>query len=532
MGVPAHDERDFEFAKKYGLPIKQVIAVAGEAFSTDAWQPWYADKERGRCVFSVKYDELPYAAAVDAIAGDLAALGLGAKKTTYRLRDWGISRQRYWGTPIPIIHCEACGAVPVPERDLPVILPEDCVPDGTGNPLAKRADFVNVPCPRCGGPAKRETDTMDTFVDSAWYYMRYACPDATTMVDHRNAYWNPMDQYIGGITHAILHLLYARFWTKVMRDMGLVQMDEPFTRLLTQGMVLNHIYYRRAAKGGIDYFAPADVEVTHDASGHVTGTRLKADGQPVRYDGVGTMSKSKLNGVDPQDIIDQYGADAGRLFVMFAAHPEATLEWSTTGVEGAHRFLKRLWTFAQSLQGTVAGQSGTPEYRDADESVRVARRELHLNLKQANYDYERTQFNTVVSAGMKMLNTLESLPKDARGAAALMREGLSILLRVMYPVVPHTTWVLWRDFGLATDEGDLIDAAWPEVDVGALVQDQIELVLQVNGKLRGKLLVPATADNDAIEAAARGSDEVARHANGAAVKKVIVVPGRLVNVVV
>ena len=531
MGVPAHDERDFEFAKRYGLPIKQVIAVEGEAFSTDAWQPWYADKERGRCVFSVKYDELRYEAAVDAIAADLAALGLGEKKTTYRLRDWGISRQRYWGTPIPIIHCDACGAVPVPERDLPVILPEDCVPDGSGNPLAKRADFVNVPCPKCGKAAKRETDTMDTFVDSSWYYMRYTCPDAPTMVDGRNAYWNPMDQYIGGITHAILHLLYARFWTKVMRDMGLVQMDEPFTRLLTQGMVLNHIYFRRTEKGGIDYFAPADVEVTHDAAGHVTGARLKSDGLPVQYDGVGTMSKSKLNGVDPQDIIDQYGADAGRLFVMFAAPPEATLEWSTSGVEGAHRFLKRLWTFAQSQHATVTGAAGAFDFRDADESVQAARRELHVTLKQANYDYERIQFNTVVSAGMKMLNTLEAVPQGARGTAALTREGLSILLRVLYPVVPHTTWVLWRDLDFAAKEGDLLDAPWPEVDPAALARDEIELVLQVNGKLRGKLVVPAAADRAAIETAARASAEVARYANGAPVKKVVVVPGRLVNVV-
>ena len=532
MGVPAHDERDFAFAKKYGLPIKQVIAIDGEEFSTDAWQPWYADKERGRCVYSVKYDELPYAAAVDAIAADLAAVGLGAKKTTYRLRDWGISRQRYWGTPIPIIHCAACGAVPVPEQDLPVLLPEDCVPDGSGNPLARRADFVDIACPKCGKPAKRETDTMDTFVDSSWYYMRYTCPDAPVMVDGRNEYWNPMDQYIGGITHAILHLLYARFWTKVMRDLNLVRMDEPFTRLLTQGMVLNHSYFRRTEKGGIDYYAPEDVETTHDAAGHVTGSKLKSDGKPVEYGGVGTMSKSKLNGVDPQDIIDQYGADAGRLFVMFAAHPEATLEWSTAGVEGARRFLKRLWTFGQAQLETVKAGAGTFDFRDADDSVRAARRDLHLTLKQANYDYERIQYNTVVSAGMKMLNTLEALPGSAHGAAALVREGLSVLLRVLYPVVPHTTWVLWKDLGYAAQFGGLIDAPWPEVDAVALAQDEIELVLQVNGKLRGRLVVPADADRDAIEAAARASADVARHANGAPVKKVVVVPGRLVNVVV
>ena len=531
MGVPAHDERDFAFAKKYGLPIKQVIAVDGEQFSTDAWQPWYADKERGRCVFSVKYDELPYAAAVDAVAADLAALGLGEKKTTYRLRDWGISRQRYWGTPIPIIHCAKCGAVPVPEKDLPVVLPEDCVPDGSGNPLARRADFVNTTCPTCGGAAKRETDTMDTFVDSAWYYMRYTCPDAPTMVDARNDYWNPMDQYIGGITHAILHLLYARFWTKVMRDLKLVRMDEPFTRLLTQGMVLDHSYFRRTEKGGIDYVAPRDVDVERDADGRITGARLKADGSPLEYGGLGTMSKSKLNGVDPQDIIDQYGADAGRLFVMFAAHPEATLEWSNAGVEGAHRFVKRLWTFGQANADTVKTGAGAFDFRDADEAVRAARRDLHVTLKQANYDYERIQYNTVVSAGMKMLNTLEAVPAGARGSAAFVREGLSIALRVLYPVIPHTTWVLWNDLGFAATQGDLLDAPWPQVDAAALVQEEIELVLQVNGKLRGKLVVPAQADRDAIEAAARASPEVAKHAAGAPVKKVVVVPGRLVNVV-
>ena len=532
MGVPAHDERDFAFAKKYGLPIRQVIAVADEEFTTDEWRPWYADKERGRCVFSAKYDELDYGAAVDAIAADLAAKGLGEKKTTYRLRDWGISRQRYWGTPIPIIHCKACGAVPVPEADLPVLLPEDCVPDGSGNPLAKRADFVNCTCPKCDQPARRETDTMDTFVDSSWYYMRYACPDAPTMVDARNDYWNPMDQYIGGISHAILHLLYARFWTKAMRDIGMVRMDEPFTRLLTQGMVLNHSYFRRTDKGGIDYIAPENVEATRDAAGHVTGARSRIDGQAVEYGGLGTMSKSKLNGVDPQDIIDQYGADAGRLFVMFAAHPEATLEWSNAGVEGAHRFLKRLWQFGQTHAATVAAGSSAFDFRDATAPVRTARRDLHVTLKQANYDYERVQYNTVVSAGMKMLNTLEGIPASERGGAALLHEGLSILLRALYPVIPHTAWALWQDLGYATKQGNLVDARWPEVDAAALVQDEIELMLQVNGKLRGKITVAATAGEPVIDAAARAHAEVAKYAEGKAVRKVIIVPGRLVNVVV
>ncbi|MEP7207618.1 MAG: class I tRNA ligase family protein, partial [Casimicrobiaceae bacterium] len=451
------------------------------------------------------------------------------------LRDWGISRQRYWGTPIPIIHCEACGEVPVPDKDLPVVLPDDLVPDGSGNPLAKRADFVNTTCPRCKAAARRETDTMDTFVDSSWYFMRYTCPGAPTMLDGRDAYWMPMDQYIGGITHAILHLLYARFWTKVMRDMGMVSYDEPFLRLLTQGMVLNHAFFRRNAKGGIDYVAPENVNVLRDASGTITGGTSKDDGQPVEYDGIGTMSKSKLNGVDPQDMIDRFGADASRLFVMFASPPEQTIEWSDTGVEGAHRFLKRLWNQAQSRSSLLAAASHGFDWRDADPAVATARRELHLTLKQASYDYERVQYNTVVSAGMKMLNTLEAVPADARGAPALLREGWSILLRVLYPVVPHIAWVLWRDLGFAAagaGAGDILDAPWPKVDDKALAQDEIDLVLQVNGKVRGKLRVAASATNAEIEQTASTSAEVARHSGGGAVKKIVVVPGRLVNVVV
>jgi leucyl-tRNA synthetase len=467
---------------------------------------------------------------VDAIAADLAAKGLGEKKVTFRLRDWGISRQRYWGTPIPIIHCGACGPVPVPDRDLPVVLPADCVPDGSGNPLAKREDFLAVDCPTCGKPARRETDTMDTFVDSSWYYMRYTCPDAAAMVDARNDYWMPMDQYIGGIEHAILHLLYARFWTKVMRDMGLVKFDEPFTRLLTQGMVLNHVFFRRNAKGGLDYFPPADVAMILDEGGRIKGGRLP-DGTTVEYGGVSKMSKSERNGVDPEDLIGRFGADTARHFVMFAAPPEATLEWSDAGVEGSFRFLKRLWAYAQGAKDMVAAASGVFDPSGTDGAVKAARRELHLALKQANYDYERIQYNTVVSAGYKMLNTLEALPRDARGAASLAREGLSVLLRVLYPVVPHTAWSLWVELGFATRHGDLLDAAWPEVDASALEQDEIVLVLQVNGKLRGKLVVPAAADRDAIEAAARSSPDVAKHVGGAAVRKVVIVPGKLVNVV-
>ncbi|MEW6515212.1 MAG: leucine--tRNA ligase [Pseudomonadota bacterium] len=518
MGVPSHDERDFAFAKKYGLEIKQVIAVAGQTFSLDGWQEWYADKQNGVCVNSGKYDGLGYAAAVDAIAADLAAKGLGEKKVQFRLRDWGVSRQRYWGCPIPIIHCDACGSVPVPDDQLPVVLPEDCVPDGSGNPLNKRADFLNCACPKCGKPAKRETDTMDTFVDSSWYYARYGVDAATRsandkMVDAGTQYWMPVDQYIGGIEHAILHLLYSRFWTKVMRDVGLVKQDEPFANLLTQGMVLNHIFSRRTDKGGIEYFAPEEVDLVRNEGGHVTGATLKADGSTIDYGGVGTMSKSKRNGVDPQALIEQYGADTARFFMMFASPPEQTLEWSDSGVEGAYRFMKRVWAFGHGLKSqATTGEAGP------------LRREIHLLLKQANYDLSKLQFNTVASACMKMLNALEKAPADAHA-----REGFSILLRVLSPIAPHITHALWIELGYGTD---ILQASWPEPLDAALVQDEVELVLQVNGKLRGSIKVKVGADKTAIEAAALASEAAQKFMEGKPAKKVVVVPGRLVNIVV
>ncbi len=570
MGVPAHDERDFEFANKYGLAIKQVVsdpAAAGNAdaeflsakgerllpssrerlspFSSISWQDWYADKLHGVAVNSGKYDGLNFKQATDAVAADLVAKKLGEKKTTWRLRDWGVSRQRYWGTPIPIIHCTEHGAVPVPEKDLPVILPQDCVPDGSGNPLNKHEGFhAGVACPVCGKPARRETDTMDTFVDSAWYYMRYCDPkNEQAMVADGAAYWLPMDQYIGGIEHAILHLLYARFWTKVMRDLKLVQVDEPFTKLLTQGMVLNHIYSRKGDNGGVEYFWPADVEDLHDDQGKVTGAMLRVDGSKVNYEGVGTMSKSKNNGVDPQDLIEKYGADTARLYTMFTAPPEATLEWNDAGVEGSYRFLRRVWNFGAKLGADKnAINSGAANARNDwagaafDAETKAFRREIHTVLKQIDYDYRRMQYNTVVSGGMKLLNALEGFfaATEASHAecAAAVHEGFGILLRALYPVAPHLAQSLWGDLGYAAAHGNLLDAPWPEVDARALVQDEIELMLQVNGKLRGSVTVPASADKAAVEAAALACEAFIRHAQGAAAKKVIVVPGRLVNIVV
>ncbi|GGX99157.1 leucine--tRNA ligase [Massilia dura] len=537
MGVPAHDERDFAFAKKYDLPIKQVITTAdSKEYSTEAWQEWYGDKAASVVINSGKYDGLKYAEAVDAVAADLAALGLGEKKVTFRLRDWGISRQRYWGTPIPMINCADCGAVPVPEKDLPVVLPEDCVPDGTGNPLNKHEAFLKCDCPQCGRPARRETDTMDTFVDSSWYYMKYTSPGSDAMVDSRNDYWMPMDQYIGGIEHAVLHLLYARFWTKVMRDFGLVKFDEPFTNLLTQGMVLNETYYREEASGKKTWYNPADVELTTDDKGRPVSALLKADGQPVLIGGTEKMSKSKNNGIDPQAQIEQYGADTARLFTMFASPPEQTLEWSGSGVEGANRFLRRVWAYAYAQKDRVAAAGATVTAAATTDAGKALRRELHKVLQQADYDLKRIQYNTVVSACMKMLNTLESAKLDDSAAyevenSAVISEGLSIFLRLLNPVAPHITHALWAELGYAAANKDILDTAWPQVDPAALEQSEIEMMIQVNGKLRGSVKVPKIADKAAIEAAALAEESVQKFIEGTP-KKVIVVPGKLVNIVV
>jgi len=532
MGVPGHDERDFAFAKKYGIDILQVIAVDGEHFSYDHWQDWYGDKSRAVTINSDNFSGLEHALAVDAVAKALEHKNLGGKKTTWRLRDWGISRQRYWGTPIPIIHCDEHGAVPVPEQDLPVVLPEDLIPDGSGNPLNKHAAFLNVPCPTCGKPARRETDTMDTFVDSSWYFMRYCDAQLdSAMVGAGTQYWMPMDQYIGGIEHAILHLLYARFWTKVMRDLKLVTIDEPFTKLLTQGMVLNEAFVRVHEKGGKEYFWAHDLDIERDEHAAVVSATAKRDGEPVAYEGWTTMSKSKNNGVDPQALIERYGADTARLFVMFASPPEQTLEWNDAGVEGAGRFLRRVWNFG-AKHAEIVKAAGEPTGA-LSAVAKALRYDVHTVLRQVSYDYERMQYNTVVSGGMKLLNALEAFKGAAdEGGGAALREGYGVLLRALYPACPHTTWVLWQELGYAAQYGDLLDAPWPEVDEAALVQDEVELMLQVNGKLRGAIKVAAGADKAAIEAAALASPDFARFAEGKPAKKVIVVPGRLVNVVV
>ena len=530
MGVPAHDERDFAFALQYGLPIKQVVrhgisvVVQNEKltpeeykyyeFDSKKWKPWYEEKEKGICVNSGKYDGLSYHAAVDAIAADLKAKNLGEKQVQWRLRDWGISRQRYWGTPVPIIHCPACGDVPVPEKDLPVKLPEDLVPDGTGNPLAKMPSFYETKCPACGKPAKRETDTMDTFVDSSWYFARYACPDQDkSMVDERARYWMAVDQYIGGIEHAILHLLYSRFFTRAMRDEGLLPgIAEPFTNLLTQGMVLAESYYSDAG-GRREWINPADVSVEKDSKGKIVSAKRTSDGAVVVYDGIGTMSKSKNNGVDPQALIDKYGADTARFYTIFASPPTNTLEWSDESVDGSFRFMRKVWTFSSRFAAA----------RKSAQVDKKARHEIHAVLSQANYDIQRHQFNTVASACMKILNALDAIEEWN----ATSEEGLSIVLRLLSPIAPHITHHLWRELKFGED---IMNAPWPEADPRALEQDEIELVVQVNGKLRGSIKVARNADKKSIEAAAPAAVE--KHIAGQTVKKIIIVPGRLVNIVV
>jgi leucyl-tRNA synthetase len=526
MAVPAHDERDFAFAQKYGLPIRPVIRpVDGELrLPLEA-----AYTEPGILFDSGDFSGRTSQDAIDKIALVLKNLGLGDKRVTWRLRDWGISRQRYWGCPIPLIHCEDCGVVPVPDEQLPVLLPEDCVPDGSGNPLARRADFVQCTCPRCGKAARRETDTMDTFVDSSWYYARYCCADnAEAMVDARADYWMPVDQYIGGIEHAILHLLYSRFWSKVMRDLGLVRYDEPFARLLTQGMVLNHIFSRRTEQGGIVYFAPDEVEVATDDKGRIVSAVSKADGRPVDYQGMGTMSKSKKNGIDPQALIDRYGADTARLFMLFAAPPEQTLEWSDTAVEGAHRFLKRLWkaVYDHVQLGVVNAYAGG----ELPPPLREVRRQLHQTLQKVTDDIERRQqFNTAIAAVMELMNHLARVEGDDALTRSVRQEALECVVLMLAPIVPHICRALYAEL---RPSACLMRATWPEADPAALVCEELELVLQVNGKLRGRLTVAADATREAIEAAALASPEVQRFMAGRPAKKVVVVPGRLVNVVV
>jgi leucyl-tRNA synthetase len=534
MGVPAHDERDFEFAHRHGIGIRTVVRPPGARWDAvgEDWLPEYA--QPGVTVNSGAYSQLGFDAAVSAIAGALEQRGLGRPRVQWRLRDWGISRQRYWGCPIPLIHCPRCGEVPVPEAQLPVLLPEDLVPDGSGNPLAKCAAFLHCACPSCGQDARRETDTMDTFVDSSWYFLRFACADQQAApVDERAQYWLPVDQYIGGIEHAILHLLYSRFWTRAMRDLGLVRLDEPIARLLTQGMVLNQIYYRQPAAGRRVYFNPADVSVQLDAQLRRTSAVLISDGQPVEHGGLGTMSKSKNNGVDPQTLVEKYGADTARLFTMFAAPPEQTLEWSDEGVQGQFRFLRRLWKAVydhvtaepvpmhQGLIRVPAALAG---------SAAQLRRQTHQTLERVTDDIARRRvFNTAIAAVMELLNAVSRYEQHGASARAVRHEALEIAVLCLSPMVPHICHALWHALG---HETALIDERWPQPEAAALVQQTVELIVQVNGKLRGRVQVAAGADEAAARAAALADADVCRFVGAAPPRRVIYVPGKLVNIVV
>jgi leucyl-tRNA synthetase len=527
MAVPAHDERDFEFATKYSLPVIPVVRTSAGDETPTPWQDAY--NEHGTLINSGEFNGLDFAGAFDAIEAALLKKDLGKSRTQFRLRDWGISRQRYWGCPIPIIHCDTCGDVPVPEDQLPVKLPEDVVPDGAGSPLARMPEFYECSCPKCGAPAKRETDTMDTFVESSWYFARYASPHYEGgMVDPKAAnHWLPVDQYIGGIEHAILHLLYARFFHKLMRDEGLVSSNEPFKNLLTQGMVVAETFYRLEANGSKTWFNPADVEFERDSKAKIIGAKLIADGQPVEIGGIEKMAKSKNNGVDPQSMIDQYGADTCRLFMMFASPPDMSLEWSDSGVEGSHRFLKRVWRLAQAH--VTAGLPSALDTTALNDDQKAIRRSIHLAIKQAGQDVgQHHKFNTAIAQVMTLMNVLEKAPQAAAQDRALLQEGLETVALLLAPITPHISHELWAALG---HPDPVINAAWPVVDESALVQDTLQLVIQVNGKLRGHIDMPASATREEVEAAARINENVLRFIDGLTIRKVIVVPGKLVNIV-
>ena len=588
MGVPGHDERDWEFATKYDLFIRMVIvsdavrdaiadlgreaagnqdpmtAALGEGRPIDVVEAPGAlalvqeferaiiedgaYTEYGWLVNSGEYDGLDYRGAFDALAARFERDGSGARRVNFRLRDWGVSRQRYWGCPIPIIHCAKCGAVAVPEDQLPVLLPEDVKFMGVQSPLKADPEWRRTACPQCAGPAERETDTFDTFMESSWYYARYTSPGAADMIDARANYWLPVDQYIGGIEHAILHLLYFRFFHKLLRDEGKVHSDEPVTNLLCQGMVIAETFYREQADGNREWINPADVEIMRDDKARITGAVLAADGLPVQIGGVEKMSKSKNNGVDPQAMVGKYGADTVRLFSMFAAPPEMSLDWSENGVAGMARFLRRLWAYCRDVRVATGPNSVAAAWNaaEADNETKASRRLVHEILSQANYDYERKQFNTVVSAAMKMLNALESLGPSGVMAAAtsgsnadeamrinqqrafVRREGLSILFRLLGPITPHVAHSLWVELGFGTD---ILQSSWPKADPEALQKAAVTLAVQVNGKLRGTVEVAVDAPRERIEEAALANADVAKFVT-ATPKKIIIVPGKIVNIVV
>jgi len=574
MAVPGHDARDWEFATKYDLLIKMVVvsdavrdairalgddaarnsdvmsAALGESRAIDVYEPAAAESiveqferdiiekgaytERGWLVNSGEYDGLDYRGAFDALAARFEREGKGERRVNWRLRDWGVSRQRYWGCPIPIIYCPKCDAVPVPEDQLPVLLPEDVEFSGVKSPIKSDPNWRQCQCPQCGADAERETDTFDTFMESSWYYARYTSPGAKDMVDDRANYWLPVDQYIGGIEHAILHLLYFRFFHKLMRDEGLVQSDEPAKNLLCQGMVIAETFYRESVRSGSEqgnreWFNPADVEVRRDEKARIVGAILKSDGQPVEIGGIEKMSKSKNNGVDPKDMVGKYGADTVRLFSMFAAPPEQSLEWNEAGVEGMARFLRRFWR-------EVVTHAANPDHPVVDVDAlnaaqKTLRRQVHETIQKVSNDIgHRYSFNTAIAAVMELLNALGKFDDASDQGRAVRHEALESMVLLLNPIVPHVAHALWQTLG--NRETLVDDQPWPKADARALVRDSVTLAVQVNGKLRGTIEVAASTSKEDVEKLALAEPKVAEILAGNAPKKVIVVPGKIVNVVV
>lgn len=526
MAVPGHDERDHEFARKYGLPIVQVIRP-NDGIEIDVQAAAYTD--HGLLINSGAYDGMTYSQAFNALAERFEKAGCGSRQVNFRLRDWGVSRQRYWGCPIPIIYCPKCDAVPVPEDQLPVVLPEDVAFSGVQSPIKADPEWRKCVCPLCGGPAERETDTFDTFMESSWYYARYTSPGATDLVDARANYWLPVDQYIGGIEHAILHLLYFRFFHKLMRDTGLVHTNEPATNLLCQGMVVAETFYRDAENGGKDWFNPADVEVETDERGKVIGAKLKSDGRPVGIGPTEKMSKSKNNGVDPALMVNQFGADTVRLFSMFAAPPELSLDWNEQGVEGMSRFLRRLWREVRDhvQAGPVAPLNAAALTADQ----KTLRRKVHETIQKVADDVGRRHtYNTAIAAVMELMNAIGKFSDRSADSRAVLQEAWESIVLLLNPITPHISHSLWQALGHA--EALLEDLPYPKPDSAALVKESLQLAVQVNGKLRATIEVPASATQAEIEQTALAEEQVQRFINGAVIKKIIIVPGRIVNIVV
>ena len=535
MAVPGHDQRDFEFASKYDLPKKQVIALKSpknddeRSYDASRWQDWYGDKTREtELVNSAEFDGLDFQGAFEALAERFERKGQGQRRINYRLRDWGVSRQRYWGCPIPVIYCDKCGAVPVPEDQLPVILPEDVTLNGTGSPIKADPEWRKTTCPDCGGAAERETDTFDTFMESSWYYARYTSPGAREAVDKRGNYWLPVDQYIGGIEHAILHLMYFRFFHKLLRDARMVDSNEPAQNLLCQGMVIAETFYRQNSDGSKDWFNPADVDTVRDERGRITGATLRTDGQPVVIGGTEKMSKSKNNGVDPQTMVAKYGADTVRLFSMFAAPPEQSLEWNEAGVDGMARFLRRLWAMVQ--KHVVDGVAPALDAAALDAGQKAMRRKTHETIGKVSDDYGRRHaFNTAIAAVMELLNALAKFDDASAQGRAVRQEALQAAVLLLNPITPHACHAMWQLLGHA--ETLLEDQPFPQVDSAALVKDSLTLAVQVNGKLRGTIEVAADAAREQIEVLAREEPNAAKFLEGLSIRKVIIVPGKIVNIV-